>query len=56
MNVLFNTEIPRIELGETELSQVSAGEFNRFVNFGDIKGESTEKDHKDWVTILDYHH
>ena len=23
-----------------------------FVNFGDIKGESTDKDHKDWVQIL----
>lgn len=23
--------------------------FNAFVNFGDIKGECTEKDHKDWV-------
>ena len=25
--------------------------FNSFVNFGDIKGESTDKDHKDWVMI-----
>jgi type VI secretion system secreted protein Hcp len=23
--------------------------FSTFVNFGDIKGEATEKDHKDWV-------
>lgn len=23
--------------------------FNAFINFGDIKGEVTEKDHKDWV-------
>jgi type VI secretion system secreted protein Hcp len=30
--------------------------FNAFVNFGDIKGESTDKDHKDWVTILSYNH
>jgi len=30
--------------------------FNAFVNFGDIKGESTDKDHKDWVTILQYDH
>src|ERR1017187_4460263 len=28
---------------------------NGFVNFGDIKGESTDKDHKDWVTIAGYH-
>jgi len=25
-----------------------------FVNFGDIKGESTDKDHKDWVMILSH--
>lgn len=30
--------------------------FNAFVNFGDIKGESTDKDHKDWVMILSYSH
>ena len=30
--------------------------FNGFINFGDIKGESTDKDHKDWVTILKYDH
>jgi len=28
--------------------------FNAFVNFGDIKGESTDKDHKDWVTMTGY--
>jgi type VI secretion system secreted protein Hcp len=26
--------------------------FNAFVNFGDIKGECTEKDHKDWVAAI----
>jgi hypothetical protein len=36
------------ELTKDELDKVSAGKFNRFVTFGDIKGESTEKDHKDW--------
>lgn len=30
--------------------------FNGFANFGDIKGESTDKDHKDWVAILRYDH
>ncbi|MBZ5584431.1 MAG: type VI secretion system tube protein Hcp [Acidobacteriia bacterium] len=30
--------------------------FNAFANFGDIKGESTDKDHKDWVMILSYDH
>ena len=28
--------------------------FNAYVNFGDIKGESTDKDHKDWVVITSY--
>ena len=26
--------------------------FNIFVNFGDIKGESTEQGHKDWIGAL----
>ena len=30
--------------------------FNAFVNFGDIKGECTDKDHKDWVLIQSYDH
>ena len=30
--------------------------FNGFANFGDIKGESTDKDHKDWVMILKFDH
>lgn len=30
--------------------------FNAFANFGDIKGESTDKDHKDWVAVLRYDH
>jgi len=30
--------------------------FNGFANFGDIKGESTDKDHKDWVMILAFNH
>ena len=44
------------ELTQEELGKVSAGGFKSFVNFGDIKGESTDKDHKDWVTILKYTH
>jgi hypothetical protein len=35
-----------------ELSAASAGAFNSLVHFGDIKGESTNKDHKDWVTLF----
>jgi type VI secretion system secreted protein Hcp len=30
--------------------------FNAFANFGDIKGESTDKDHKDWVMITQFDH
>ena len=44
------------ELSKDELNKATGGEFNGFVNFGDIKGESTDKDHKDWVTILKFDH
>jgi len=30
--------------------------FSAFINFGDIKGESTDKDHKDWVVITHFDH
>ncbi len=30
--------------------------FNAFANFGDIKGESTDKDHKDWVMVTKFGH
>ena len=43
-------EVPN-ELTQEELDKVSAGAVDRFLKFGDIKGESTDKDHKDWVTI-----
>ena len=36
------------ELTDEELSKVSGGTFKAF---GDIKGETTDKDHKDWVMI-----
>ena len=36
------------ELPEKDLSKVVGG-----VGFGDIKGESTDKDHKDWISITD---
>ncbi|WMT71569.1 type VI secretion system tube protein Hcp [Bradyrhizobium sp. Ash2021] len=44
------------ELTEDVLGNVSAGAFNAFARFGDIKGESTDKDHKDWIEILSYNH
>ena len=47
-----STEVPpkdaNSELTEEELAKVSAGTFTKF---GDIKGETTDKDHKDWVMI-----
>ena len=52
MTRLDNIEMSCIELSDAELSEVSAGKFNGFANFGDIKGESTDKDHKDWVMIF----
>lgn len=33
---------------------VKGGAFDSFAKFGDIKGESTDKDHKDWVVITKY--
>ena len=45
-------ELPAIELTDEDLSAVAAGKFN----FGDIKGESTDKDHRDWIQILRYDH
>jgi hypothetical protein len=48
MTTLENTEVPCTELSDAELSEVSAGKSKGFVQFGDIKGECTDKDHKDW--------
>ena len=36
--------------------EVDGFAFDAFVHFGDIKGESTDKDHKDWIMILQYSH
>jgi bacteriocin-like protein len=36
------------EISKDELNKVVGGAFNGFTNLGDIKGESTDKDHKDW--------
>jgi type VI protein secretion system component Hcp len=47
---------PNDELSNKTLDKVQGGAFNGFANFGDIKGESTDKDHKDWVTILQFNH
>lgn len=39
------------ELSNDELKKAAGGAFNGFANFGPIKGESTDNDHKDWVEI-----
>jgi hypothetical protein len=36
-------------LCDAALNAVTGGSF---VSFGDIKGESTDKDHKDWISLL----
>jgi hypothetical protein len=40
------------EAGRTQA--VQGGAFNGFANFGDIKGESTDKDHKTWVAVTKF--
>jgi hypothetical protein len=45
-------EVPTIELTTEELSAVAAGT----LHIGNVAGESTDKDHKDWVSILKYDH
>ena len=37
------------ELSREELEKVTGG-------FGDIKGESTDDKHKDWIEILSFNH
>jgi hypothetical protein len=40
----------RDTLRDADLNAVTGGAFS-FVSFGDIKGESTDKDHKDWISL-----
>ena len=46
----INVEVCSIELSDEELSEVSAGKYDAFAHIGDIKGESVEHNHKDWIT------
>ena len=50
MEMPGNPQVLCVELSEAELSEVAAGKFNSLANFGDIKGESTEKGHWDWIS------
>jgi hypothetical protein len=43
-----------IELDEAELSKVSAGKSDMFLNLDGIKGESTDSGHKDTIEILSF--
>lgn len=37
------------ELTQEELDKVSAGKYDAFNGIGDIKGESVDQNHNDWV-------
>ena len=37
-------------------AEVKGGAFNAFANFRDITGETTDKDHKSWISVLRYDH
>jgi hypothetical protein len=39
------------ELQESEINPIVGGAYNSFVNIGDIKGESMDEKHKDWIEI-----
>ena len=53
-SVKKSEEIPEktkpAELSEKDLERTVGGAFNAFVTFGDIKGESQDDKHKDWVS------
>jgi hypothetical protein len=35
-------------------AEVKGGAFNAFANFRDITGETTDKDHTDWISLLSH--
>jgi hypothetical protein len=47
-------DVPGIELTDESLSTVSAGKFDSFLKLDGIKGETTDKGHKDWIEILSF--
>jgi hypothetical protein len=48
------TDLPPTNPTSEEADTVKGG--IDFSGFGDLKAESTDKDHKDWVTILKFDH
>ena len=39
------------ELSDEDVSNATGGAFHTSSNFGDIKVEYTDKDHKDWIAF-----
>ena len=37
----------------TDMPEVAGFSFGSFINFGDIKGESQDDKHKDWIEVFD---
>jgi len=52
MRNLGSIEVPTIELSAEDLAIVAAGTAKPFLKLGDIKGESTDDKHKDWIEVL----
>ena len=46
--VAFMLAVSNIAAADTK-KKTNTAKSNLFMNFGDIKGESTDKDHKDWI-------
>lgn len=40
--------VPALPLTPDDAAQVKGGAADRYAKLGEIKGESTDKDHKDW--------
>jgi desulfoferrodoxin (superoxide reductase-like protein) len=43
-------------LTEQDLRAATGAAFDGYVSFGEIKGESQEGNHKDWIEVLSYQH
>ena len=43
-----------VQLTDETLSTISVGKLDSFLKMDGIKGESTEKNHTDWIEILSW--
>ena len=50
-NLTKTTKEGKIELTEKELTQVTGGAADLREKLGDIKGESIDDKHKDWIEV-----